>query len=67
VAAGEVAGAVVVIPGGKQALVACVQALLGEQAVAVVAQLVTAAFENEFLKSFCSGYLCVICNFSPCL
>jgi len=33
VAAGEVAGAVVVIAGGKQALLASVQALLGEQAV----------------------------------
>jgi hypothetical protein len=43
VSAGEVACAVVVIPDGKQALLACVQALLGEQAVAVVAQLAVQA------------------------
>jgi hypothetical protein len=49
VAAGEVAGAVVVIPGGKQALVACVQALLGEQAVAVLAQLAVQAAGGQFL------------------
>jgi hypothetical protein len=55
VAAGEVAGAVVVVAGGKQPLVACVQALLGEQAVAVVAQLPAQARGQFLLGELAQG------------
>jgi hypothetical protein len=52
---GEVASAVVVIAGGKQALLACVQALLGEQAVAVVAQLAAQAGGELLLGELAQG------------
>jgi hypothetical protein len=52
VAAGEVAGAVVVIARGKQALLACMQALLGEQAVnSSLIQLAQHLEKTKFLKN----------------